>query len=139
MRTFNQFLLEYRPDLIRPNVIAKAATKVDQHLDKKYGYGTTKGGVSPIPGRNTSFGAQANYNSAEAGLRAIMQKKSKHEVGSAIHKGWGKTISQRPAAEPKQSQRQALKSKAYSELPKDEQAKDDVIGNRLRSFVKNKR
>jgi hypothetical protein len=109
---------------------AQAATRGDKALDKEYHYGTTKGGVSPIASkrREQGFGSVANYNSAHAALTAKKQGASGKGQDAAIHKGWGKTVDQMPAANPeKQAARKKLQQTSFSSLSKGEQEKDTVL------------
>ena len=109
---------------------AQAATKGDEALDKKYGYGTTKGGISPIAGkrREQGFGAVANFNSAAAALRAKRMGGPPKAQDTEVHKGWGKTVDQMPAANPeKQAARKKLQQTPFYALPKGEQKKDTVL------------
>lgn len=141
-------ILEARPGTYRPGAstprpidIANAATEVDSVLDQKYGYGKMKGKISPIPGKNRQmgFGALANYNSAEAAIRSINNQETEKKSGSAVHRGWAKTVSQMPAPDPKkQANREKLKATAYHDLPKDEQEKDLVIVRAVKNDKKGK-
>lgn len=124
----------------RPIDVAKTAETADKALDKAYGYGTS-GRISPIAGirKKQGFGAAANYNSAEQGIRAASRSNNLRTVSNAVHKGWGKTVDQLPAPKPeKQAARKKLQQTAYSELPKGEQEKDDVISKSIMK-VQNKR
>lgn len=125
----------YRPGMSSPRSvdIAKTAEKADTALDKAYGYGTS-GPISLIAAtrRKQGFGAAANYNSAELGTRAALRSDNLRTVSNAVHKGWGKTVDQLPAPKPeKQAARKKLQQTAYSELPKGEQEKDDVISKAI--------
>lgn len=136
MKTFKEFITEAN---YTNKQVADAANKADAALDKKYGYGRVKGGVSPIPGRNRQkgFGAVANFNSARAGLVAAGRARGNvRTVSNAVHKGWGKTVDQVPAPEPKQTARKKLRDTPYFKLPRDEQEKDDVIS---RTIMKKKK
>ena len=109
---------------------AQAATKGDRALDKQYGYGTTKGGVSPIAGkrREQGFGAVANFNSAAAALRAKRMGEPPKTQDAEVHKGWGKTVDQMPAANPeKQAARKKLQQTPFYALSKGEKEKDTVL------------
>lgn len=132
----------YRPGMSspRPVDVAKTAERADKALDKAYGYGTS-GRISPIAAtrKKQGFGAAANYNSAELGTRAASRSNNLRTVSNAVHKGWGKTVDQLPAPKPeKQAARKKLQQTAYSELPKGEQEKDDVISKAIMK-VQNKR
>ncbi len=109
---------------------AQAATKGDRALDKQYGYGTTKGGVSPIAGkrREQGFGAVANFNSAAAALRAKRMGEPPKTQDAEVHKGWGKTVDQMPAANPeKQAARKKLQQTPFYALSKGEKEKDTIL------------
>lgn len=121
--------------------IADMANKADAALDKTYGYGRVKGGVSPIPGRNREkgFGAAANFNSAKEALVAAGRARGNvRTVSNAVHKGWGKTVDQMPAPESKQSAREKLRDTPYFKLSRDEQEKDDVISRTVMKARKKK-
>jgi hypothetical protein len=112
--------------------ITQAANRADKALDKKYKYGTTKGGISPIAGRRKQqgFGAQANFNSAEAGLNARGNTRTKAD---AVHRGWSKTVKQMPAPDAKkQAAREKLKKTPFFKLSRDEQEKDVVLAKALK-------
>lgn len=111
--------------------IAKAANRGDKALDKAYGYGTVKGGISPIAGnrKKQGFGAVANWKSAEAALSTPGNLRTKAD---AVHKGWGKTVDQMPAPEPKQSARKKLKNTPFFQLTRGEQEKDEVLAKAIR-------
>jgi hypothetical protein len=111
--------------------IANAANRGDKALDAKYRYGTVKGGISPIAGnrRKQGFGAVANWNSALAALSTPGNPRTKAD---AVHRGWGKTVDQMPAPEPKQSARKKLKNTPFFQLSRDEQKKDEVLANAIR-------
>lgn len=132
----------YRPGMSSPrNVdIANAAKKADRALDIAYGYGTS-GNISPIAAtrRKQGFGAAANYNSAEFGIRAASRSNNLRSVSNAVHKGWGKTVDELPAPNPeKQESRKKLKRTAYSKLSKPEQEKDDVIARVMMNLKRKK-
>jgi hypothetical protein len=112
--------------------ITQAANRADKALDKKYKYGTTKGEISPIAGRRRQqgFGAQANFNSAEAGLNARGNTRTKAD---AVHRGWSKTVKQMPAPDAKkQAAREKLKKTPFFKLSRDEQEKDVVLAKALK-------
>jgi hypothetical protein len=111
--------------------IANAANRGDKALNKKYGYGTVKGGISPIAGnrKKQGFGAVANWNSAKAALSTPGNPRTK---ANAVHIGWGKTVDQMPAPEPKQSDRKKLQKTPFFQLTKKEQEKDEVLANAIR-------
>jgi len=128
---------EYGLDETAPSnwAVTQAARKADNALDKKYGYGTTKGGISPIAAnrRKQGFGSQANYNSAQAALVAKARGGNVRTQSDAIHRGWGKTVKQMPAPNPeKQASREKLKKTPFHKLARDEQEKDVVVAKSLR-------
>jgi hypothetical protein len=135
MKTFKEFLEEAN---ITNKQVADMANANDAMLDKKYGYGRSK--ISPIPGRNKSFGAAANFNSAREGMLAAKRNKGNVRATSdAIHRGWGKTVDTHPAPEPKQSARKKLKATPYFKLSKPEQQKDDVIAKNIIDNMKKRK
>jgi len=120
----------YKPKTVSSKDVADAANRGDKALDKTYGYGTTKGGVSPIAGfrRQQGFGAMANFNSAQSAINSKRRGENPRDQDSAVHRGWGKTVDQMKAPNPeKQTSREKLKKTAFSDLPKDEQEKDTVL------------
>lgn len=118
--------------------ITQAANKADKALDKKYGYGTTKGGISPIAGRRRQqgFGAQANFDSAQRSLSTPGNLRTKAD---AIHRGWSKTVKNMPAAdEKKQAAREKLKKTPFFKLSRDEQKKDEVVAKAVKEAIDTK-
>lgn len=111
--------------------IANAANRGDKALGKEYGFPTVKGGISPIAGnrKKQGFGAVANWNSAKAALSTPGNPRT---IANAIHIGWGKTVDQMPAPEPKQSARKKLKNTPFFQLSRDEQEKDEVLAKAIR-------
>ena len=133
---------KYKRKTVSDKDVASAATRGDKALDAVYGYGTTKGGVSPITykRRQQGFGSMANFNSAKAAMISKQMGDSPRAQDSAVHKGWGKTVDQMPAPNPeKQAARKKLKKAAFSDLPKDEQDKDTVIRKAVNSTKKLRR
>jgi hypothetical protein len=115
---------------ISDKAIADAATRGDEALNKKYKYGTVKGGVSPLAykRREQGFGSQANFNSAKAAIISKNRGESPKAQDTAVHKGWGKTVDQTPAPDPtKQKARKKLQKTPFYSLSKDEQEKDTVL------------
>jgi hypothetical protein len=123
-------MMEMKHRTISDKSIADAATRGDKALDNKYGYGTVKGGVSPLAfrRREQGFGSQANFNSAKAALISKRMGDGPKAQDTAIHKGWGKTVDQSPAPNPeKQAARTKLKKTPFYALSKGEQEKDTVL------------
>ena len=136
MKSFQEYLEEAN---ITNKQVADVANSNDAMLDKKYGYGRSK--ISPIRGKNKTFGQASNFNSALRGIIAAKRSKGNIRATSdAIHRGWGETVKSHPAPdEKKQSNRQKLKDTPYFKLSRDEQGKDDVIAKNIINRVKKKK